>query len=75
MEEQALFEKIKRLPPDRIAELEDFVESLARRDAIVDQTKLHQALAEYASQHAGSAADLDTNLEAASIEHLLQEGA
>ena len=74
MEERALFEKIKRLPPDRIAELEDFVESLARGDPIVDQIKLHQALAEYASQRAGSAADLDTELEAASIDHLLQEG-
>jgi hypothetical protein len=75
MEEQALIEKIRKLPPDRLAELEDFVESLAQRDSIVDETRLHQALAEYASQHAGSAADLDTDLEAASIDHLLREGA
>jgi len=30
--EQALIEKLKRLPPDRIAEVEDFVDFLQSRD-------------------------------------------
>ena len=30
--EQALFEKLKRLPPERIAEVEDFVDFLQSRD-------------------------------------------
>jgi hypothetical protein len=34
---------------------------------------LHEAIADYAAQHAGSPADLDEELEAASIDHLLAE--
>jgi hypothetical protein len=73
--EQAILKKLQALPDGKQQEVLDFVESLTHRHAIVDQTTLHQALAEYASEHAGSAADLDTDLEAASIEQLLQEGA
>ena len=32
MREEALLEKIKNLPPERIAEVEDFVDFLAQRD-------------------------------------------
>jgi len=31
--DQALFEKIKQLPPQRLAEVEDFVDFLHRREA------------------------------------------
>lgn len=34
---------------------------------------LHEAIAEYASRHAGTVADLDHELEAASVEHLIAE--
>lgn len=74
MEEQTLIEKIKRLPPNRVAEVEDFVDSLAQRDVAEPRANLHEALSDYALQHAGSQADLDEALEASSVEHLLQEG-
>lgn len=35
---------------------------------------LHDALAIYAAEHAGTASDLDEELEAASVEHLLSLG-
>jgi hypothetical protein len=72
MERQELIKKIEELPPDRLAEVENFVESLARRD-LDSQKSLHQAIGVYAIQHAGTPADLDSDLEAAAVEHLLQE--
>jgi len=38
--DQALFEKIKKLPPQRMAEVEDFVDFLRARD---DEHRLTQA--------------------------------
>ncbi len=67
MEQQKLFEKIKRLPQDKVAEVEDFVDALARRDQNLNRTKLHQALMNYAIQNAGTDADLDPALEAAAL--------
>jgi hypothetical protein len=73
MEQQELIEKIKRLPQDRVAEVESFVDSLARRENSSNPENLHQALTDYATQHAGTDADLDPELEAAAIDHLLQQ--
>ena len=73
MERQELIRKIEELPPDRLAEVESLVESLTRHDHNLDRRNLHQALSEYATQHAGTDADLDMEIEAASVEHLLQE--
>jgi hypothetical protein len=73
MEQQELIEKIKRLPQDSVAEVGDFVDSLARREGILDRTSLHQALTNYAIQHAGTDADLASDLEAAATDHLLQQ--
>lgn len=73
MEQQELIEKIKRLPPDRVAEVEDFVDSLAQREPGLNRISLHQALTNYATQHAGTDADLDADLEAAASDHLLQQ--
>ena len=64
-----LIEKIKRLPHDRIAEVEAFVDSLSRRPS---RKAIEKALTEYALQHGGTDADLDPDLEAAGIEHLLE---
>jgi hypothetical protein len=71
MEQQDLIEKIKRLPQESVAEVEDFVDSLRERS--LNRTSLHQALANYAIQHAGTDADLDPALEAAATDHLLQQ--
>jgi len=71
MEQHELIEKIKRLPHDRIAEVEAFIDSLSQERAL-DRTALHQALTEYALEHGGTDADLDPDLEAAGIEHLLE---
>jgi hypothetical protein len=70
MERRELIEKIERLPPDRLAEVEAFIDSLTRAPRL-DRTALHQALSEYATQHAGTDADLDPDLETAAIEQLL----
>jgi len=74
MEQQELIEKIKRLPQDSLAEVEDFVDSLARRNnSILNRKSLHQALTNYAIEHVGTDADLDSDLEAAASDHLLQQ--
>jgi hypothetical protein len=74
VEQQELIEKIKRLPQDRVAEVEDFVDSLARREQkSSNRVNLHQALRDYAIQHAGTAADIDPDLEAAATDHLLDQ--
>ena len=73
MEQQELIEKIKRLPQDRVAEVENFVDSLARREHSRNRKNLHQALTEYAIQHAGTNADIDPDLEAVATNHLLQQ--
>ena len=73
MEQQELIDKIKRLPQDRVAEVEDFVDSLARRDNSNNRENLHQALTDYAIQQAGTDADLDPELEAAATDHLLEQ--
>ena len=66
-----LIEKIKRLPQDRIAEVEAFIDSLSREPGL-DQTALHRAISEYAVQHMGTNADLDPDLEAAATDQLLK---
>ncbi len=73
MERQELIKKIEELPPDRLAEVENFVESLARRDSTSDRRSLHQALTQYASQHAGTIVDIDPELEAAATEYFFQD--
>ena len=72
MEQQELIEKIKRLPQDRVAEVESFVDSLARRDNRSNRENLHQALTDYATQHAGTDADFDPELEAAATDLLVR---
>ena len=72
MEQQELIEKIKRLPQDRVAEVERFVDSLARRDSS-NRENLYQALTDYAIQHAKTRADFDPELEAAATDHLLEQ--
>lgn len=68
-----MIEKIKRLPQHSVAEVEDFVDSLARREGSLNRISLHQAPTTYAIEHAGTDADLDPDLEAAAIDNLLQQ--
>ncbi|MGH9929451.1 MAG: hypothetical protein ACREA9_09500 [Pyrinomonadaceae bacterium] len=71
MQQQELIDKIKRLPQDRVAEVADFVDSLVRHEH--NRISLHQALVDYAIQHAGTDTDLDPDVEAAATDHLLQQ--
>ena len=73
MERQELIKKIEELPPDRLAEVENFVESLVRRGDDLNRSGIHQALSDYANQHAGTEADLDEELEAASVKQAIEE--
>lgn len=73
MERQELIDKIKKLPQDRVAEVAEFVESLAQREHNGSRANLHQALSAYAIEHAGTFADLDTAFEDAATNHLLQQ--
>lgn len=73
MERQELIKKIEELPPDRLAEVEDFVESLVRRDEDLNHSGLHQALSDYAIRRAGTDADLDEELEAVAGEKAIEE--
>ena len=53
--------------------MENFVDSLERREHSSDRMNRHQALTDYAIQHAGTDADLDPELEAAATDHLLEQ--
>jgi hypothetical protein len=73
MERQELIKTIEELPPDRLAEVERFVESITRDRRAFDQDDINQALANYVLAQAGTDMDLDEDLESAAVEHLLQE--
>jgi hypothetical protein len=68
MQRQELIRKMEELPPERLAKVEDSVESLARRGDDLNRGDLHQALSDYATQYAGTEAVYDVALEAASVE-------
>ena len=69
MERQEIIEKIKRLPHDRLAEVDEFLDALSRRPS---RAALHRAIRDYALKHGGTGVDLDPDLEAAGVEHLLK---
>ncbi|MGH9968566.1 MAG: hypothetical protein ACREBG_12160 [Pyrinomonadaceae bacterium] len=73
MEQQELIDRIKRLRQDRVAEVAEFVESLAQRERNFSRASLHQALSNYAIEHAGTITDLDPALETAATDHLLKQ--
>lgn len=50
LQEQALIEKIRSLPPERVAEVEDFVDFLSRRDSERRLVKAAAKLSEHAFQ-------------------------
>jgi hypothetical protein len=73
MERQELIKKIEQLPPDRLAEVERFVESITSDDVESVRERRLSAISEYAAKYAGTPADLDEELEAAGVECLLRE--
>jgi hypothetical protein len=73
MERQELIKKIEQLPPDRLAEVERFVESITGDEAGSVRERRFPAISEYAAKHAGTSVDLDEELEAAGVESLLRE--
>lgn len=68
--QETLVEKIKSLPPDKIVDVEHFVESLLSEDKHKNRS---DSIAAYVAEHAGSDADLDEELEQTSVEFLLEE--
>ena len=73
MERQELIKKIEELPPDRLAEVERFVESITSDEAESVRARRFSAISEYAAKYAGTSGDLDEELEAAGVECLLRE--
>jgi hypothetical protein len=67
MQTESLMEKIKNPPPERISEVEDFVDFIAQRNSAAARD---EAIVAYAAEHAGSGVDLDQELEAAALECL-----
>jgi hypothetical protein len=71
MERQELIKKIEQLPPDRLVEVERFVELLEHVDS--DKRIRDRELADFIAQYAGTDLDLNHDLEAAGVEHLLNQ--
>lgn len=73
MERQELIKKIEQLPPDRLAEVERFVESITGNEAESVRERRFSAISEYAAKYARTEFDLDPALEAAAVEDLLHQ--
>ena len=73
MQNTGLIEKIQNLPPETAVEVENFVDFLTERKNAARQ-KRSESLRAYAEKHAGTETDLDEDLEAAGIEHLIESG-
>ena len=71
MQRHELIKKIEQLPPDRLAEVEHFVELLEHVDS--DKHVRDRELADFIAHYAGTELDLDHELEAAATEHLLNQ--
>lgn len=70
MQNAGLIEKIQKLPPETIVEVEHFVEFLSEKQKA--KRERDELLLEYVRKHAGTDVDFDAELEAASVEHLLE---
>ncbi len=72
MQTQVLMEKINGLPTEKLGEVEDFVDFLQEKLKREAKESRFQAISEYAEKHAESGADLDEELEQASVEFLTE---
>jgi hypothetical protein len=68
---ERLIEKISSLPPQRLEEVEDFVDFLSEKDSSQARTQRADRIAQFAREFGGISWDLDPELEAAGIEALL----
>lgn len=72
MERQELIQKINQLPPESLSQVERLVDSLTTGPESPERKARREAIAEFAARYAGTEFDLDEELEAAGIEHLLE---
>lgn len=68
---QIVSEKINTLPPDKIAEVIDFIDFLARKEKSRHDTERFEMISQYARENAGGEFDLNSELEQAGLENLL----
>lgn len=70
MQNSALIEKIQNLPPETVREVEHFVEFLTEKQKA--RQRRHEELLAFAKEFGGTELDLNEELEAAAVEHLLE---
>lgn len=73
MQSETLVRKIESLPPEAIAEIEDFVEFITLKTSRNAKKARYESIAEYAAEHSGSDVDLDEELGEAGLELLREE--
>lgn len=67
---QIVSEKINDLPPDKVAEVIDFIDFLAQKERFRHDAERFDLISQYAQENAGSELDLDPELEQAGAENL-----
>lgn len=72
MQNLNLIEKIKRLSPETVVEVEHYVDFLAEKQKSSVKQKRGEELLSFAEEFGGTELDIDEELEAASVEHLLE---
>ncbi|HSK72117.1 MAG TPA: DUF2281 domain-containing protein [Pyrinomonadaceae bacterium] len=72
MQNTSLIEKIQNLPPETRNEVEDFVDFLVEKRKVFEKKKRDAEQLAFAETYAGTEFDLDEDLEAAGVEHLLE---
>ena len=70
MQTQTIIEKINGLPPEKLVEVEDFIDFLKEKSNREIKESRFQIISEYAAKHAESDADFDEELHEASLEFL-----
>ena len=71
IQQKLILNKINTLPPSKIAEVIDFIDFLAEREALNKRTERFSMIAEYAIENADTEFDFDADLEKSSVENLL----
>lgn len=69
--QEQILEKINSLPPDKVAEVVDFIDFMAARNRAANRDEQFARIHAYALEFGGTEYDLDPQLEQAGIESLL----
>ena len=72
MQNVGLIEKIQKLPPETVIEVEHFIDFLVEKRDVSVKQKRSEELRAFAEKFGGTELDLDEELEAAAVEHLLE---